>query len=210
MIASEVDSEEEDTEEKEDVAASQESVTDDGSIVDSLKPPDDHDTEDSSITCTAAQDVTTVRKSRRPRAQNADAGGAQTSEVGKEIVKYFQSRSKEKSEDELFLDSLKPMLARVSAENKFECKMQIMRVIHSYEKPSTVTFNKPATATCYRYPAATFSSYWAPPAEACSLTYIPPSSATGLAPPSGETPAYSFVAEVLDAGYTGNRGDVSQ
>jgi len=67
-----------------------------------------------------------------------------TGNAGKEIAQYLQSRT-EQSDDELFLKSPKPMLARVREHCKFEFKMAIMNLTHSFETPVCETVATPAS-----------------------------------------------------------------
>ena len=94
--------------------------------------------DDSSVTIPGDESAVSILKQKsfaspKRLASRTEANtGAHTDNVGKAIVKYFQSR-KEKNEDEQFLDSLKPMLARVPDSRKFECKMAVMNLIHMFE-----------------------------------------------------------------------------
>jgi len=101
-------------------------------------------------------------------------------------MKYLYSRS-EQGEDDLFLKSLKPMLSRVPEGRKFECKMAVMNLIHSFENPvglcetvattaSVVPGNQAVTDFWFSSPPSSstarygFSSFAAPPQPAATLT----------------------------------------
>jgi len=132
--------------EKKEGTASQESLAAD------VSPSGDYDSEESESVAltTGTSTAPGIKVSRRAHPNKKSSG---TDDVGREIVKYFQSRGVEKDENALFFESLKAMLGRVPEQSKFACKLAIMNIIHCYEQPShaqaATTPSWPAAAARY-------------------------------------------------------------